>query len=62
MNCPFCGVITIVPHESEEACIEALNGEINRVRTLLHQVRPRIEPPLDAVDEKEQIHRVPPPA
>jgi|tagenome__1003787_1003787.scaffolds.fasta_scaffold17294266_1 hypothetical protein len=35
MNCPFCGVVSDVPHETQDACIEALNAEIGRVRTLL---------------------------
>jgi hypothetical protein len=37
MNCPFCGVVTDVPHETQGACIEALNAEIGRVRSLLHR-------------------------
>lgn len=40
MNCPFCGVVADAPHETQGACIEALNAEIGRMRTLLHQVRP----------------------
>jgi hypothetical protein len=39
MICPFCGVITDVPHENQEACIEALNVEISRMRTILETVR-----------------------
>jgi hypothetical protein len=38
-NCPFCGVMTPAPHESQEGCIEALNAEIARMRTLLSQVQ-----------------------
>ena len=40
MTCPFCGVDTDAPHESQEACIGALNGEIQRVRALLERLRP----------------------
>jgi hypothetical protein len=39
MKCPFCGVHTDVPHDTEERCIEALNAEITRMRTLLQSVR-----------------------
>jgi hypothetical protein len=35
MNCPFCGVVTDVPHETQGACIDALHAEIGRVRSLL---------------------------
>lgn len=38
-NCPFCGVMTTTPHETQEGCIEALNAEIARMRTLLGQVQ-----------------------
>ena len=37
-NCPFCGVTTDVPHETQEACIEALQAEIARVRSVLSHV------------------------
>ena len=37
--CPFCGVVTDVPHETQERCIRALHGEIARMRGLLEQVR-----------------------
>ena len=37
--CPFCGVATEVPHETQEGCIEALHGEIDRVRAILQNVR-----------------------
>jgi uncharacterized Zn finger protein (UPF0148 family) len=37
--CPFCGVATEVPHETQEGCIEALHEEIDRVRAILQNVR-----------------------
>jgi hypothetical protein len=37
--CPFCGVATEVPHETQEGCIEALHEEIGRVRSILEHVR-----------------------
>lgn len=33
--CPSCGIVTDVPHETQEGCIEALHAEIARVRELL---------------------------
>jgi len=38
-NCPFCGVITETPHETQEGCIQALNAEIARVRAVLSHVQ-----------------------
>ncbi len=39
-NCPFCGVVTDVPHNTQQGCIEALHDEITRMRQLLEQLRP----------------------
>ena len=33
--CPFCGVATPVPHETQAGCIAALQIEINRMRGIL---------------------------
>jgi hypothetical protein len=38
-NCPFCGMATEIPHETQQACIEALNAEITRTRELIDNVR-----------------------
>jgi hypothetical protein len=38
--CPFCGVATGLPHETQEGCIRALKVEIARVRDVLDHVRP----------------------
>jgi hypothetical protein len=41
--CPFCGVATNVPHETQEGCIQALHREIARMRQVLEHVRdPRL--------------------
>ena len=40
MTCPFCGVEADVPHETQKACIQALNAEIVRVRAILEHLRP----------------------
>jgi hypothetical protein len=39
-SCPFCGVVTDVPHETQEGCIEALHVEIARMRGILDHLRP----------------------
>lgn len=48
--CPFCGVLTDSPHESQQGCLTALAAEISRLRAVLDQVQstrvpaPRSEP------------------
>ena len=37
--CPFCGVATDVPHETQELCIAALHTEIARVREMVSRVK-----------------------
>jgi hypothetical protein len=37
--CPFCGVVTDVPHETQEGCIAALQAEIARMRGILQHVK-----------------------
>ena len=36
--CPFCGVVSESPHDSQEACIVALQSEIESTRRVLIQV------------------------
>jgi hypothetical protein len=36
--CPFCGIVSDVPHETQQACIEALQSEIARTRKVLENV------------------------
>jgi hypothetical protein len=57
MNCPFCGVQTDAPHESQEACICALTVEVERMRTLVQQLKPPAAPSTPARAED----RLPPP-
>ena len=45
--CPFCGVATPVPHETQAACIAALHSEIGRVRDILAALRPAGADPKD---------------
>jgi hypothetical protein len=39
-SCPFCGVATKVPHETQEGCIAALHEEIGRMRGILAHLKP----------------------
>ena len=41
--CPFCGVVTDVPHETQQLCIDALHEEIARMRNILGQVKSTAE-------------------
>jgi coproporphyrinogen III oxidase-like Fe-S oxidoreductase len=36
-TCPFCGMPSSVPHETEARCIEALQAEIELTRQMLQQ-------------------------
>ena len=40
ISCPFCGAVTGLPHESQEACIAALQHEIARTREMVERVKP----------------------
>jgi hypothetical protein len=42
-GCPFCGAITGLPHESQEACIVALQEEIARTREIVERVKPHAD-------------------
>ena len=54
MECPFCGIVTGEPHQSEEACIAALHSEIDRVRVVVDCLRSAVVPgPAEPVDEPE---------
>jgi hypothetical protein len=37
--CPFCGVASGAPHETQERCISALHGEIARMREMVSRVK-----------------------
>ena len=51
--CPFCGIATDVPHETQEGCIAALHGEIARMRQVLDRVRSVGAPPHDSIGDRE---------
>ena len=51
--CPFCGVVTDAPHETQAGCIEALNAEIMRMRALLDHVHSATVPGPRFADDEE---------
>jgi hypothetical protein len=38
--CPFCGLSTETPHETQATCIAALQAEVARMRELLDHLKP----------------------
>ncbi len=50
--CPFCGLVTDVPHETQQGCIDALQDEIARVREILEISRPTDVPPPEADEHR----------
>lgn len=40
IGCPFCGLLSGLPHETQEGCIAALSAEVARMRDLLDHLRP----------------------
>jgi hypothetical protein len=63
--CPFCGVATVTPHETQEGCIKALNAEIARMRAILEHVHstevpgPADEPePSDRPEDAQDFARI----
>jgi hypothetical protein len=53
-TCPFCGLGTDAPHETQEACIEALHTEIVRMRGLLDAVKPVSEESAEKSEERSE--------
>lgn len=52
--CPFCGVVSDARHETQQACIDALQSEIVHTRDILERVSERrTPPPADAPAPKE---------
>jgi hypothetical protein len=55
-TCPFCGVATDVPHETQELCIAAMHAEIARVKGILQHVKltaREAPPPLEEVADPD---------
>jgi hypothetical protein len=64
-TCPFCGVATEIPHETQEGCIKALTAEIARMRAILEHVHstevpgPADQPePSDQPDDAQDFARI----
>jgi hypothetical protein len=54
-SCPFCGVPTDLPHDTQEACISALHTEIARMREMVERVRSLpSQPPQPKEDVQER--------
>jgi hypothetical protein len=51
--CPFCGIVTEAPHETQEGCIEALHEEIARMRAVLDHVKSAAVPTPDDPEEED---------
>ena len=57
-TCPFCGVVSETPHDTQEGCIEALHAEIARIRGVLSHVQ-SVEVPAPADEEADPESDVP---
>jgi hypothetical protein len=51
--CPFCELVTETPHETQQGCIDALKGEIARVRGILEVSKPADAPLVPSPDREE---------
>ena len=49
--CPFCGVVSEAPHETQQACIDALQAEIDRTRRILDRITEPLPAASPADDE-----------
>ena len=53
--CPFCGMATDLPHESQAGCIAALHAEIRRTRQILESVTEPLRAPAIAGKDEPQL-------
>ena len=53
--CPFCGVVSETPHETQAACIAALQSEIEQTRRILETVTESLPPASIAEDQDRQL-------
>ena len=52
--CPFCGIVTETPHESQQGCLAALAAEIARLRRVLeHSQSAAVPVPSDPPDGED---------
>lgn len=52
--CPFCGTASDIPHETQEACIEALRAEVARTREVLEKVTEPLRAPVVSTEDGAQ--------
>ena len=53
--CPFCGIVSDHAHETQTACIEALQAEITRTRQVLERVTEPLRPPKVSVEKDSSV-------
>ena len=53
--CPFCGIVSDHPHETQTACIHALQAEITRTRQVLERVTEPLRPPKITIEEDSSL-------
>ena len=53
--CPFCGIAGDHPHETQEACIDALRIEITRTRQVLERVTEPLRAPKISIEEDSSV-------
>ncbi len=54
-SCPFCGVGTDLPHETQQACIAALHAEIARMRQVVERLNVPADVPLSGDDPNRHV-------
>lgn len=52
-TCPFCGLVTDRPHETQQRCIDALHAEIARMRGILEVAKPADTPLVPSRDHDD---------
>ena len=53
--CPFCGIVSDHRHETQEACIDALQAEITRTREVLERITEPLRPPKITIEEDSSV-------
>jgi hypothetical protein len=53
--CPFCGMTSDIPHDTQGACIEALRAEVARTRQVLEHVTEPLRAPVISADDEAQV-------
>lgn len=53
VTCPFCGVVSEVRHETQQACIQALRAEIVHTRRVLEQTTETASPSTEEDQDRQ---------